>query len=147
MPYILKGLVKLQWRLLVITYNAKIHLVNIQYSTQHMPTQHTFNQSNPNEFTQFGVSHLRTRLNERLDHIFFFWTFCVSAVFFFFLPAPWTVQTNTTHIQTIQSKWIHTIWGITFKNKVKWAFGSSFFFFFFYVLHFSPFFIYLFILF
>ena len=94
-----------------------------------MPTQHTFKQSNPNESTQFGVSHLRTRLNERLDHIFFFGRFAFQPFFFFFLPAPWTVQTNTTHIQTIQSKWIHTIWGITFKNKVKWAFGSPFFFF------------------
>ena len=47
-----------------------------------MPTQHTFNQSNPNEFTQFGVSHLRTRLNERLDHLFFLDVLRFSPFFF-----------------------------------------------------------------
>ena len=52
-----------------------------------MPTQHTFKQSNPNESTQFGVSHLRTRLNEHLDHLFFFLDVLHFSIFYFLTSA------------------------------------------------------------
>ena len=37
MPKPPKGLVELQLEFLIITYKSKIHLVNTQYETQHVP--------------------------------------------------------------------------------------------------------------